>query len=207
MTNIKNDNVYIIGPGGAGKTTSGSILSEKIKFKCIDVDHEFMLRIGNIDTFIENNGYEKYCQSNVSLFKELHEMTIEKAVMILSSGFMVYQEWVDPDYSELKKQINQTPYSILLMPSDNFELCSREIIKRQINRRLHCSYGRELEKITNRFQLYLSCGSIKVFSSGTPFEIVDLMMRKINEQIVAQMVLGDHGTIPLFADGEVNGCG
>ncbi len=79
--------VFIVGPGGVGKTTSGIILADKLGFCFIDLDQEFCTRIQNIGEYIKNNGYEKYCYTNSELFYSILKSAPEDFVFVLSSGF------------------------------------------------------------------------------------------------------------------------
>ena len=63
--------IFIIGPGGVGKTTSGKILAKKLGYDFIDLDNEFMLRVGNIAEYCKNPGYREYCRANSRLAQEL----------------------------------------------------------------------------------------------------------------------------------------
>ena len=56
--------IFIIGPGGVGKTTSGEILAKLLSYKFIDLDQKFCEQIENIGTYINNEGYKKYCYKN-----------------------------------------------------------------------------------------------------------------------------------------------
>ncbi|HCD3191521.1 TPA: shikimate kinase, partial [Klebsiella oxytoca] len=81
--------VYIIGPGGAGKTTTGRLVAELLGWTAIDLDQAFCQYIMNIRQFIKQFGYEKYVIRNSLLLNELLvERTGLKSVFILSSGFL-----------------------------------------------------------------------------------------------------------------------
>jgi shikimate kinase len=61
-------NIFIVGPGGVGKSTAGKILAAKLGFTFIDLDQVFCERIENIRLYVRRFGYEKYCYTNSTLF-------------------------------------------------------------------------------------------------------------------------------------------
>ena len=60
--------IFIIGPGGAGKTSAGKILADMLNYNFIDLDDRFMTEVGHIGQYISDFGYEKYCFINSELF-------------------------------------------------------------------------------------------------------------------------------------------
>jgi shikimate kinase len=170
----KMKRVFIIGPGGVGKTTCGKIFAEKISFDFIDIDLEFMHRIGNIDSHIEEQGYLSYRRNNSNLFYELMKEQNNDTVFALSSGFLVH----DSDLTKHLNSIRNSGLSILLLPSESLEETEKIIVARQLSRGLNCKEDRERQKIRARFYRYLQLGDIKVFSSDSPQTIAEIMNQK-----------------------------
>lgn len=50
--------IQLVGPGGAGKTTVGAALAERLCVRFVDLDAEFAARHGNISTYLDAHGYE-----------------------------------------------------------------------------------------------------------------------------------------------------
>lgn len=171
--------VFLIGPGGAGKSTSGKILAEKLGHKLIDLDMEFMNQVGHIGLFIDSFGYEKYARRNSELFYLLLNNCSEDIVFVLSSGFLVHkghEELVSKHVKTLKT--NGT--SILLLPSEDKNEAVEIIVKRQLSRGIELKEKDERRKITERYDKYLKFGDIKVFSQDTPEVIAEEMFKNLN---------------------------
>src|SRR3989339_646838 len=107
--------IFIIGPGGAGKTTSGKILAEKIKYDFLDLDDCYMDEIGNIGKYISDFGYEKYCYNNSGLFYKKIKTTKDNTVFVLSSGFLAHEGLGDLT-DKHKKDLQNFGKTIMLLP-------------------------------------------------------------------------------------------
>jgi len=106
--------IFIIGPGGVGKTTAGTILATRLQYSFIDLDQEFCNQIENIGSYIKNNNYEKYYSKNSELFfKLLKNNKKTNNIFVLSSGFLANHE-VKEFYSlhveAIKKMVYQYYY-------------------------------------------------------------------------------------------------
>ena len=44
--------IFLIGPGGVGKTTAGAELARQLGCAFVDLDQQFMARVGQIDAVI-----------------------------------------------------------------------------------------------------------------------------------------------------------
>ncbi|MEI6424824.1 MAG: shikimate kinase, partial [Lentisphaerota bacterium] len=172
--------IFIIGPGGVGKTTCGRIFANKISYDFIDLDSEFMERIGNIGDYIESNGYLNYCRENSKLFYELLKEQNTNIVFVLSSGFLVHGD-VDSNLKKHANSIRDLGFSILLLPSESLEKTEEIVVARQLSRGLNCQENRERQKIKNRFHIYLKFGDIKVFSADSPESIAEIMKQRYQE--------------------------
>ncbi|MCE8442605.1 shikimate kinase, partial [Rhodovulum sulfidophilum] len=63
-------NIFLIGPGGIGKTSSGRNLAELLGREFIDLDEKFMSGPGHIGQYISEHGYAKYVRENSNFFFE-----------------------------------------------------------------------------------------------------------------------------------------
>ncbi len=99
---------------------------------------------------------------------------IDNTVFVLSSGFLIYKKRVEI----LKKHINaikQYGKSILLLPSKSLMECTEIIVRRQVKRGFNLNRKREMQKVIERFPLYIQYGDIQIFSQMSPEQIADKM--------------------------------
>ncbi|VUS85717.1 shikimate kinase [Klebsiella pasteurii] len=81
--------LFLIGPGGVGKSTVGALLAQAMSYRFIDLDSEFCEQILNIRQYIQRDGYERYVRENAALCSRLlAENPHEKRVVVLSSDFL-----------------------------------------------------------------------------------------------------------------------
>ena len=128
-------NIYILGPGAAGKTTVGQIVADKLKYKFIDLDEMYLSTIGDIGDEIKQVGYESYAYKNIELYRKIKEDNQDNLVFILSSGFMTYDESIHSNIKSIQDDINNHEFSIMLMPSSDKQKCIDVIVKRQMDRK------------------------------------------------------------------------
>lgn len=172
--------VFIIGPGGVGKTTCGELFANLLGYRFVDLDSEFMARVGHIGRHIEDEGYSSYCHSNSALFYSLLEEQSSDTVFALSSGFLVYED-TDPELSKHKDTIRDLGVSILLLPSRSVEESEEIIVSRQMSRGIFCRRESERKKIRNRFPKYREYGDIQIFSCQQPVQVAESMRTRYME--------------------------
>lgn len=149
--------IYLIGPGGAGKTTTARLLKKEFDFQYYDIDEIFMIQEGDISKFINTYGYHKYAIRNLKIYTQLLGSLSQKHINIVvcSSGFMCYLNDISKDYLRIKKQIEKHDFTFLLLPSMDLETCVNEIVDRQMMRSyLSLSKEKEERKIRQRFPIY-----------------------------------------------------
>ncbi len=127
--------IYFIGPGGAGKTTTGHLLAFQLGGVCYDLDEYFMQVEGDISKYIKENGYQNYASRNVQAFLELQaKHKIKKvSIIVCSSGFMTYSDDVHQDYLKIKQEVD----TIYLL----FYCYLHWILKHALRRRLKGRWG------------------------------------------------------------------
>ena len=153
--------IRLVGPGGAGKTTVGAALAERLDVPFLDLDAVFTARHGDISAYLALHGYDAYAQRNVSLYSDLAREP-EPAVISLSSGFMTYRHSVHPDYVRGRQHIASSESTFVLLPSLDLETCVAETVRRQLPRAFARTAEREEHVIRSRFFTYARLPAGKV---------------------------------------------
>lgn len=147
--------VRLIGPGGAGKSSTGSLLAERLGVRFIDLDERFGATVGDISKYIEARGYDAYAARNVHVYADVMRGVASQAcVLALSSGFMAYREDIHPAYAHFRRDIAASRTTFVLLPSLDLETCVAEIVRRQLGRPFSRSVEREEQVIRARFALH-----------------------------------------------------
>ena len=154
--------IQLIGPGGAGKTTAGAALAERLSVPFVDLDAVFTAGAGDISVYLDTNGYEAYAGRNVRLYSALVGEPERPDVVALSSGFMTYRDDIHPDYVRWRQQIASSESTFVLLPSLDLETCVAEIVRRQLRRPFARTPEREEHVIRTRFSIYATLPARKV---------------------------------------------
>jgi hypothetical protein len=163
---------HILGPGGAGKSTVGTLLSTNFGIPVVDLDIYFIENVGDISHFIGTHGYIAYARKNVLNYRTIVERSLDPTVVVLSSGFMTYPSDLDASYSELVTAISRHPLSALLLPSFETEECVALIVHRQMQRSyLHCNRDREEARIRYRLPMFMDFQCKRFLSTTSPAEL------------------------------------
>jgi shikimate kinase len=170
--------IYLVGPGGAGKSTVGSQLASRLNLPFIDLDFEFMEHVGDISHHIDHRGYNSYASENVRLCLSIMG-TPRHGVIALSSGFMAYPESVHPAYPALRSDICKSPTTFVLLPSLDLEACVYEIVRRQVARPIGRSPKREEAVIRERHAIYMAIPATKIETLRPVTEIVEQMIAQL----------------------------
>jgi shikimate kinase len=164
----------LVGPGGAGKSTVGPLLGQRLGVPFVDLDEEFVANVGDISRYLESHGYDAYAKRNVDVyFTTLAAMAGRKVVLALSSGFMTYRPDIHPAYESCRRDIASSPSTFVLLPSLEFETCVSETVRRQLIRRFARSADCEEQVIRTRFPIYLNIPATKVETMRPVREVVD----------------------------------
>ena len=163
--------IHLIGPGGAGKSTAGPLLAQRLGLPFHDLDLQFVQRYGCIDKFIATRGYPAYARANVEAYQSLGR-DAHDSVAALSSGFMTYPPGTHPRYAEVRDAIARSPTTFVLLPSLALEACVTETVRRQLVRGLGRKVAeREESVIRERFGVYIALPASKVETMQAPGDV------------------------------------
>ncbi|MEJ7812494.1 MAG: shikimate kinase [Gemmatimonadaceae bacterium] len=163
--------IWLIGPGGAGKTTTGPLLTQRLGLPFRDLDVEFVARFRGIDEFIAAHGYQTYARANVEAYEAVVRAGAQ-GILALSSGFMTYPREIRPGYAATRHAIARSPTTFVLLPSLDLEACVAETVRRQMARPLpQRPASREESVIRERFAIYVSLPAQKVETMRPPPDV------------------------------------
>ncbi len=171
--------IFLIGPGGVGKSTCGEILANLLGYNFIDLDVEFCKRVENVGSYINSYGYEKYCLENSKVFYDILSQPWENFVFALSSGFLIHEN-MDELTLKHKKTLKDIWISVLLLPSESLDESMEIVVKRQLSRGFSLQEDKEKTKFIQRFPKYIKMWDIKIFSKDNP----ELIAQKMKKEIV-----------------------
>jgi shikimate kinase len=144
--------IRLIGPGGAGKSSTGPPLAARLGVQFVDLDERFRATVGDISAYIESHGYDAYAGRNVQVYADVIRGAAEQEwVLALSSGFITYRDDVHPACAHLRNDIAASPMTFVLLPSLDLERCAAESVRRQLGRPFSRSAEREEQVIRARF--------------------------------------------------------
>ena len=104
----ENDNIYLVGLMGAGKTTIGRQLAKRLGRPFFDSDHEIEVRTGvRIPTIFEIEGEEGFRRREVQTIAEL---TAERGIVMATGGGVV----LNP---ENRRRLHDTGWVVYLKAS------------------------------------------------------------------------------------------
>jgi shikimate kinase len=172
--------IRLIGPGGAGKSTIGALLAERLDVPFVDLDQQFACRAGDISEYIGRHGYDAYARENVETYCSLSRGGIRPGVVALSSGFMTYARDTHLDYGRVRHEIEESAETFILLPSLDRELCVAETVRRQVARPFGRPPEREEAVIRTRFEIYRAFPMRKIETMRPPAAIVDEILAALS---------------------------
>ena len=180
------EEIRLIGPGGAGKSTIGALLADRLEFTFLDLDRHVAGRVGDISEYIGRHGYHVYARENVETYCSLFSAGIHPGVVALSSGFMTYAPEIHPEYSRVRRELERHPHTFVLLPSLDRDVCVAETVRRQIARPFGRSSAKEEAVIRARFEIYMAVPVRKIETMRPVAAAVD--------EIVAALSFGEGTT-------------
>ena len=113
-----------------------------------------------------------HTRENVETYCSLAYEEIHPGVVALSSGFMTYAPDIHPEYSRVRRELEQHPHTFVLLPSCDREVCVAETVRRQIARPFGRSSAKEEAVIRARFAIYNSLPVGKIETMRPPAAVV-----------------------------------
>ena len=172
--------IRLIGPGGAGKSTIGALLAERLDVTFLDLDRHFVGRVGDICEYINRRGYDAYARENIEAYCAMFRGGIRPGVVALSSGFMTYGRDAHPEYGRICRELEGCARTFVLLPSLNRELCVAETVRRQVARPFGRSREKEEAVIRARFEIYTGLPVRKVETLRPPAVILDEILAALS---------------------------
>ena len=121
----EKENIILIGMPGVGKTTVGKALGEEMGRTCVDVDHELKKEIGDISTYITEQGEPAFREKEAEMIAKLGTQT---GLVISTGGGCVT---VPKNYAHLRQ--NGRIYQ-LTQPVENLSTSGRVLSSGGIER-------------------------------------------------------------------------
>ncbi len=174
--------ITLIGPGGAGKSTVGGLVAERLRVPFFDLDQHFRTRAGDISDYINRFGYRAYARENIEAYRALTREAAGRYVAALSSGFMTYPSDIHPEYAALRRQIERSPMTFVLIPSLNREICVAETVRRQLERPFARPAEREEAAIRERFPIYVGLRPRKIKTLRPLAAVVDELLAAVRAE-------------------------
>jgi shikimate kinase len=155
----------------------GAVLAERLGVRFIDLDRCFAERHGDISAYLRQFGYEAYARANVDTYRALPHRA---DVMALSSGFMTYPLAIHPEYARLRRDIEESATTFVLLSSLDCERCVTETVRRQRTRPFARTAVEEEAVIRERFPTYVALAAAKVETMRPLDAVVRGMLSALN---------------------------
>ncbi|MCF3639060.1 hypothetical protein LXM94_03665 [Rhizobium sp. TRM95111] len=176
--------IFLLGPGGVGKSTVGRVLAERLGWPLIDLDNEFCDRIDLIGNFISANSYDTYRQRNLALAKRLVGEITRPTIFVTPSGFLTASKESD-DYLD-SKELVESGYGIVLLPTSDLQLATSIVVERQLKRGFNLRRETEERKFKERFPRYTAEGDAIITSIEAPPDIAEAILASVFKRLSSE---------------------
>lgn len=173
--------LFLLGPGGAGKSTLGRALSTHLGWSLIDLDLVFCEQIEIIGPFIARHGYERYREENLRLAERLVASVPRPAIFVTSSGFLAADQQ-SRDYQDARALI-ATGYAVTVLPSLDVEQATDTVVARQLTRGFGFTHATEEPKFRTRFAIYKEEGDAQLIGVAPAPEMAATLTRALGIQV------------------------
>lgn len=175
---LPGEHIFLIGPGGVGKSTLGAELARMLAWPVIDLDLEFCDRLGIIGPFIVANGYETYRRENLQLATSLVASLTQPTIFVTASGFLAAAH-DSADYRQASALVD-TGYGVTLLPSSDLATATEIVVDRQMSRGYTSDRAGEISKFERRFGIYRDKGDMLVLSTAPPDETARAVIERLD---------------------------
>lgn len=158
------ETLFLVGPGGVGKSTLGRVLADRLGWPLIDLDLHFCDEIEEIGAFIAHHGYAEYRAQNLALAQRLIKALPAPTNFVTASGFLAAPLGSD-DRAQADALIT-TGFSIALLPSFDIDRATALVVERQLQRGFGLERASETAKFRERFDIYREVGDMLVVSAA-----------------------------------------
>lgn len=164
---MNGKHIFLIGPGGVGKSTTGPLLAALLHRPFVDLDTVFCDEIENIGTYMKREGYDAYARANADLAERAIRRQAEPMVMALSSGSLVTTGLAEV-ITQTRAIVHEAGISVALLPGGTLDEAGEIVIARQLTRGFGLRREPERQKFLDRAETYRALASICVDSSRSP---------------------------------------
>lgn len=173
-------NICLVGPGGAGKSSTGAALAQRLGLDFCDLDARFIAAQGTPQDCIARHGYAGYAARNVGVYAGIADQAAaQRAVVALSSGFMLYPADIHPRYAALRRALLDSPSCFVLLPALDLDTCVAETVRRQATRPFARPAAREEAVIRARFAPYRDLPRPQLTTMRALAEVVEDLVRRL----------------------------
>lgn len=181
---LAGEHIFLIGPGGVGKSTLGAELCRQTDWPLVDLDHRFCDRVGIIGPFIESHGYAAYRAANLKLAIDIVESLTRPTVVVTASGFLAAPP-ATADFQQALALVRRG-YSLTLLPSLDLAEATAIVVNRQMGRGYTSDRPAETIKFQSRFAVYRELGDMLVVSAASADQTAGAAIRALGMSTVAQ---------------------
>lgn len=181
--------LFLIGPGGVGKSTLGRLLAPALGRRLIDLDNEFCERIAPIGTYVREVGPTSYAHANSALALNLASKAVAPSVFVTSSGFLSVENPLG--VQQANSNLLRSGYAISVLPSVDLIEASCIVIKRQLGRGFGLKREIEEQKFSRRFPIYLTRGDMLLLASQIDGRTVAALLGDLQSMIAPKAVSPD----------------
>ena len=167
--------IFLIGYRGTGKTLVSNVLGEKLRLKVIHMDDILAAKLGDIEMFVKNHGWDSFRNKETKLLIKISKE--DNIIADCGGGIVARNEnlkvlkrglcfWLHADMTTISKRLENDPVK---RPS----LTSKSAIE-------------EIEEILNqRIKNYNNASDFRINANNTAEEIAGQIIRIINEPRIA----------------------